>query len=182
MTSRPWHIVRWFGFLAIGAAIAIGSGMQFRAKRSRSDAFARKYEPAEEALVAQAPRSWLAPETIGDAESDGLHESPQWASSESSTGAAVAGPSIATLDPNSPEAEREIDELVAALAGFDAENVQVRTIDERGSRRFVFSCDVPTGAGTESFVGEGPDPPSAARHALSRIRAWAAAPSDRTLR
>lgn len=87
-----------------------------------------------------------------------------------------------TLDPNSPQAEQEIDAIVAAMSDFDVANVQVRTIEDRGRRRFVFSCDVPTGDGAASFVGEGPDPPSAARHALSRIRSWAAAPGESTLR
>lgn len=181
MTSRPWQIVRWFGFLAIGAAIAIGTGMRFRAKDRRADSFGGTFEPAENSLVATPPRLWLAPETLDDAGLGDVIHPQALAIDESSARVPESFPPPA-LDPNSPEAERQLAELGEALAGFDAENVQVRTIDERGSRRFVFSCDVPTGSGAESFVGEGLDPPSAARHALSRIRAWAAAPEETTLR
>jgi hypothetical protein len=182
MTSRPWHIVRWFGFLAVGAAIAIGSGMRFCAKDSPTDAFDGKFEPAKNSLVAEAPRTWLAPETFDDPSAGGVSGPEALAGVEDSARAPLENAPPSALDPSSPEAERQIAELGAALAGFEAENVQVRMIEDRGSRRFVFSCDVPTGGGAESFVGEGPDPPSAARHALSRIRAWAAAPGETTLR
>lgn len=182
MTSRPWHIVRWFGFLAIGAAIAIGSGMRFRAQERPEDAFAATFEPAKNSLAAEATRAWLAPETLDDLDRAGASGPRALALTEDSGGAASDAPPSSALDPNSPEAERQLDELGTELAGFEAENVQVRMVEERGSRRFVFSCDVPTGSRTESFVGEGPDPPSAARHALSRIRAWAAAPGETTLR
>jgi hypothetical protein len=184
MTSRPWHIVRWFGFLAVGAAIAVGTGMRFRAKNRPADAFAGTFEPAENPLVATPPRLWLVPEKFDDAGVGDAIDPQALAIDEESAGAASQSLSRPAMDPTSPEAEQAIDEVVAQLARFavDVSSVQIRTAEERGNRRFVFSCDVPTGSGAESFVGEGPDPPSAARHALSRIRAWAAAPSETTLR
>ncbi|HEV7281529.1 MAG TPA: hypothetical protein VGN57_15110 [Pirellulaceae bacterium] len=181
MTSRPWYIVRWFGFLGIGLTISIGSGMHFRTKRPATESLLARRESRDDSLIAQAPRDWLAPEP-DRVEPEPWSDPPALPERAGPTEVVLAEPPDAMLDPNSPQAEQEIDAVVAALAGLDVQNVQVRAIDDRGSRRFVFSCDVPTGAGAESFVGEGPDPPSAARHALSRIRSWAAAPSETTFR
>jgi hypothetical protein len=181
MTSRAWHIVRWFGFLAIGLAIAIGSGLRFRQAELAGEPLPIPTAPADETLAANPPRPWLAPDTIQRPTPPSLPPALDSASPETSL-VAVEPPAAGPFDPESPEAEQAIDELGMALAGFDVENVQFSSVDEGGRRRFVFRCDVPTDQGPQTFAGEGPDPPSAARHALSRIRAWAATPGPTTLR
>ena len=182
MTSRAWHIVRWFGFLAIGLAMAIGAGLRYRQDPLADETFASASYSSDTSLVAEPPPVWLAPESYDEpprleqAAPALVDRGPATSPADSIDGA------VDSLDPDSPAAEREIDELGLALAGFDAQNVQLRTIEEGGRRRFVFSCDVPTDRGAQTFAGEGPDPPSAARNALGRIRAWASAPETTTLR
>jgi hypothetical protein len=183
MTSRPWHIVRWFGFLAIGLTIAIGSGMRFRAKNRPAEGLLAEREEPDDSHLAQAPRVWMAPEP-GAAEFNDWNVPPALPATEEASAIAIIDPPDTTLDPNSPQAAEEIDAIVRAMAPYDVDfdSVQVLAVEDRGRLRFVFSCDVPTSDGAASFVGEGPDPPSAARHALSRIRSWAAAPGETTLR